>query len=246
MSYSKVESSLSDSSAFFNQVVQRREQLIKDSREVISLASKTIVALHTSNFKEARKFHKKAKQKLAELRKVAKYDLTKYLTVPEQEFVESSAIFALMARQTIPSLQQMEVSPFSYILGLLDAIGELKRLVYDSIRKGNLKEAEDQFNTMETLFAFLSPFAVYDNIVQGVRRKLDVARFLIEDTRATVTEEVRRQEFMHTVQRFSEQIGASSITIPDEQKLKKRSSRQVEESHEEDSTEESISDASTV
>lgn len=235
MSYSKVESSLSDSSQFFNQVVERREKLIKDSRDIISLASRTIVALHVSDFKEAKKNHKLAKQKLEELRKVAKHDLVRYLTTPEQEFVESSAIFALMARQTIPSLKQLEVSPSSYILGLLDTIGELKRSVYDSIRKGNLKGAEDYFTTMETLFAFLSPFAVYDNIVQGVRRKLDVARILIEDTRAIVTEEVRRQEFMQTVQRFSERIGGAPNLGSKEQKLKRRVTAEVEKSLEEES-----------
>lgn len=243
MSYSKVEISLSASSEFFNQVVERREKLIKDSRDIISLASKTIIALHTSDFREAKKNHKLAKQKLEELRKVAKHDLVKYLTTPEQEFVESSAIFALMARQTIPSLQQLEVSPSSYILGLLDAIGELKRSVYDSIRKGNLKDAEEYFTTMERLFAFLSPFAVYDNIVQGVRRKLDVARILIEDTRAIVTEEVRRQEFMKTVQRFSERIGATPSIMPKEQKLKRRASNEIEDSSEEEREfEEGVSD----
>jgi len=209
MRNSKLESSLLESTDYFDQVVARREKLIKESRDIISLSSKSIVSLHALDFKTARSLHKQAGKRLEELREVAGQDLIRYLYTPEQEFVESAVLYALLAKQSIPSFRELGVLPSSYILGLLDAIGELKRSVYDSIRKGDLRSAESSFSTMESLFASISPFAVYDNIVQGVRRKLDVARILIEDTRATVTEEVRRQEFMQTVEEFSEKIGAA-------------------------------------
>ncbi|MHB8568087.1 MAG: RNA-binding protein [Nitrososphaerales archaeon] len=213
MIYTKVESSLVESTKYLNNIVARREKLIKESRDIISLSSQTIVTLHASDFKGALILHKQAKLRLEELRRVAGLDLVKYLTTPEQEFVESSAIYAIKAKRPIPSVGELKVLPSSYILGLLDAIGELKRSVYDSIRKGNLKEAEDLFSTMESLFSLISPFAIYDSIIQGVRRKLDVARMLIEDTRAIVTEEVRRQDFMAAVEKFSERVGSSSPVV---------------------------------
>jgi translin len=43
---------------------------------------------------------------------------------------------------------------------------------------------------------------VYDNIVSGLRKKLDVARRLIEDIRATVTEESRRKALIEAVGNF--------------------------------------------
>jgi translin len=213
MSYARVESSLSSAARILDQIVSRREKLIKESRDVISLCSKSIVSIHSSDFKEARRLRNEAKKKLAALRKVANVDLIRYLMTPEQEFVESSVMFSLRARGDIPELAELGVLPSSYILGLLDAIGELKRSVYDSIRRGDMQTAEQFFSTMEALFVMISPFAVYDNIVQGLRRKLDVARMLIEDTRATVTEEARRLEFMDSVNKLAAKLGKPKDSI---------------------------------
>ncbi|MGI0090976.1 MAG: hypothetical protein ACREBS_04645, partial [Nitrososphaerales archaeon] len=58
-------------------------------------------------------------------------------------------------------------------------------------------------------YLLISPFAVYDNIAPGIRRKLDVARILIEDTRATVTEEARRREFITAINMLSAELSAS-------------------------------------
>ncbi|MEE9585892.1 MAG: RNA-binding protein, partial [Nitrososphaerales archaeon] len=108
--------------------------------------------------------------------------------------------------KTIPSQTDLKVSSEAYLLGLLDSIGELKRMVYDSIRKGEVNRASDLFNLMEELYIQLSPYAIYDNVVQGVRRKLDVSRRLIDDTRAAVTEEVRRTEFMKSMKSLANKL----------------------------------------
>jgi predicted translin family RNA/ssDNA-binding protein len=49
-------------------------------------------------------------------------------------------------------------------------------------------------------------FAVYDNIVSGLSKKLDVARMLIEDIRATVTEKSRRKALIEAVGDFGKRI----------------------------------------
>jgi translin len=60
------------------------------------------------------------------------------------------------------------------------------------MRTGREQDAESLFGVMVELYDAVYPFAVYDNIVAGLRKKLDVARMLIEDVRASVTEERRR------------------------------------------------------
>jgi translin len=47
---------------------------------------------------------------------------------------------------------------------------------------------------MEGLYSVLSPFAIFDNIVNGLRRKIDVARILTEDVRGIMAEEARRAD----------------------------------------------------
>lgn len=206
--YSVVESSIKEASSIFDEIVRRRERLIKESRDVISLSSQAIVSIHGSDVSRAKKLKREAKEKLAELRVIAGSDLTRYLLVPEQEYVECNVMLALAEDAQIPSRKQLSVAHGSYVLGLLDAIGELKRSVYDSIRKSDFEDAGRKFSVMESLYLMISPLSVYDNIVQGVRRKLDVARILIEDTRATVTEEARRRDFIIAMNDLSEKLGS--------------------------------------
>jgi translin len=212
MIYSGIESSLAEAGKLFETSVNRREQLIKESREVISLSAKSIVCIHNSKFDEAKKFRKQAERKLNDLRKIADSDMVRYIFPPEQELVECSVVLALSTEADIPSRKQLKVENISYILGLLDAIGELKRMVYDTIRVSDFEKAERLFSIMQQLYLLLSPFSIYDHVAQGVKRKLDVARILIEDTRGTVTEEARRRELIMAVSRLSFQLDQRTKT----------------------------------
>jgi translin len=210
MDFSKVELSLVKASSSLDELNSRRERLIKESREVISFCSKTIISIHTLDLKQAKRQHIEAKRKLSELKKVAGSDLTKYVVTPEQEFVEASVMLAIVRDQDLPSIEEIGVPPASYVLGLLDSIGEIKRSVFDSIRRDQIADAEASFGRMENLFVLLSPLAVYDHVVPGLRRKLDVARILIEDTRSAITEETRRSDFIKSITELSSKLGVQS------------------------------------
>ena len=223
--YSSVEGSLRSVARSLDLVSIRRERLIKESRDIIALSAKTIVRLHASDVEEARKLSSEARRRLDELRKVASADLTKYILMPEQEYVESMAMLAIKSGLRMPSVRALGVRPSSYVLGLLDAIGELKRSLYDDIRRDEITFAEEKFAVMESLYTLLSPLAQYDNIVQGVRRKLDVARILIEDSRAAITEESRRSEFMAAVTDLSAKLGMAPRTAGEGKNSPKKEDR---------------------
>ena len=123
--------------------------------------------------------------------------------------MECSIVLALSTNSEFPSRRQLKVESGSYILGLLDSIGEMKRMVYDTIRRSEFERAEKIFSIMEKLYLLLSPFSVYDHVVSGAKRKLDVARILIEDTRGVITEEVRRRELISSVSSLSNQLSKS-------------------------------------
>jgi translin len=176
--------------------ISRREDLLKESRASIALSSRAIVNVKKRKKTEAVKELVENNELLIELRKIAKEDLKRYLISPETEYAEAMIIKAISENRDIPSQEALKVSYEGYILGLLDAVGEIKRMVYDSLRKGNVKRASDLFELMEEIYTRLSPYAIYDHIIQGIRRKLDVSRILVENTRSAVTEEVRRSEFL--------------------------------------------------
>lgn len=188
-------------------VQERREKLIKGTRDVVMLCSKSIVALHHGQIVDARRKMEEAKTMLEEFRKYAKEGLYRYISVAEQELVEAYALRAVMENTSIPTMQDLKVIGPSYLTGLLDCVGEIKRLVYDRMRSGNEKDAEKLFATMEEIYNAIYPFAVYDNIVPGLRKKLDVARMLIEDIRAVVTEESRRKALISAIDSLEKKRG---------------------------------------
>jgi len=196
MTLKNVKSSLPRISKSLQSSNAAREFLIKNTRDVVILCSHSIIAAHKGDLRLAREKIKKAGTVLKVNQKKAKNDFKKYLITPEQEFVEAHSFLAIVENKEIPSLKSLKVSEESYILGLLDCIGELKRFVLDNIRNDQLKKADRIFNVMENLYQALYPFAMYDKIVKETRRKLDVNRVLVEETRAVITEEIRRNHFV--------------------------------------------------
>ena len=196
MTLKNVKSSLQGISKSLQTSNTSREFLIKNTRDVVILCSHSIIAAHKGDLRLAREKIKKAGTVLKVNQKKAKNNFKKYLITPEQEFVEAHSFLAIVENKEIPSLKSLKVSEESYILGLLDCIGELKRFVLDNIRNDQLKKADRIFNVMENLYQALYPFAMYDKIVKETRRKLDVNRILVEETRAVITEEIRRNHFV--------------------------------------------------
>jgi translin len=203
---SNIENSLEEIDNTLKDVQDRREKLIKGTRDVVMLCSKSIVAMHHNQLQDAESKMQQAKSMLEELRKYAQEDLYRYIVVSEQELVEAYALKSVMEDKPLPSMKDLDVTGESYLTGLLDCVGEIKRLVYDRMRSGKGKDAEKLFATMEEIYNAIYPFAVYDNIVSGLRKKLDVARILIEDIRATVTEETRRRALIEAVGGFERKI----------------------------------------
>jgi len=202
MSLKNVKSSLSKISKSLEDVQSSREYIIKKTREVIILCSQAIISIHKLDIKDGNEKAIKAKKLLDEIRKKSNIELYRHIMTSEQELVEAFAFLAIVQKSEIPSAESLGVRGESYILGLLDCIGELKRLVYDSIRAGKAKDASKFFEIMENLYLFLYPFAIYDKLVNETRRKLDVNRILIEDARAAVTEEIRRSALIDSINNF--------------------------------------------
>lgn len=176
--------------------------MLKASRDVILSCSRAIVLLHAGKRPEAARETDKARALLDEMRKDAKGSLSRYLVSPETEFVEATVVEAMVSGGQVPAAGDLSVSDEAYLLGLLDTVGELKRMLLVSITQGKTRKASEYFDMIEKLYAVLSPFAVFDNVVNGVRRKIDVARMITEDTRGIVAEETRRQVLLASLDRL--------------------------------------------
>jgi translin len=201
-----VQSSLDEINNDLKDVEERREKLIKGTRDVISICSKSIVAMHHDQMEKAESNMQQAKNMLDEFRQYSKTDLYKYVSIAEQEIVEAYGLKSVIQNSAIPSMRDLNVSGPSYITGLLDCIGEIKRMVYDRMRTGRGEDAAKLFTLMQDIYSSIYPFAVYDHLVSGMRRKLDVAKMLIEDVRAIVTEEARRDKLISAIDNLEEKL----------------------------------------
>jgi translin len=196
-----VEESLKAVEEGLQEVLARRERILKTTRDCISFCSKAIVHLHTGKTAEAQREIKEAEKILKSLRKEAGGGtLTRYLASPEAEFVEASSVEAIVLGRPIPRAKELGVSGEGYLMGLLDTVGEVKRLLLDAIMRSEIGKARRYFEMMEGLYSMLSPFAVYDHVANGVRRKIDVARMLTEDVRGVMAEEARRSKLVSSMQ----------------------------------------------
>jgi len=206
----EVRRSVKDLEAHFSDQLERRDRLLKESRDVITSSSRTIISVHQGKIQEAAKELSKARSLLESLKKSGAGPVSRYLISPETEFVEASAVLNLVQGRKIPSRDAIGASPEAYLLGLLDTVGELKRLVLDSMMSGKMAKAKAYFATMEDLYSVCSPMAVYDHVVNGTRRKIDVARMLVEDTRGLMTEEARRETMNSSLMRLQKKLDRSS------------------------------------
>jgi len=193
----------------FKDVEERRNAIIKGTRDATILCSKAIVSLHSHKKKESMEYIEKAKNLLQQFRELGKDDLQKYLYIAEQEFVEALCLFSIAENSVIPGMKSLEVSDISYVMGLLDCIGEIKRMIIDKIRAEGTSNVNALFELMDKIYGTIYPLAVYDNLMPGLRKKLDVSRILIENVRAIITEEQRRTKMIEILEHFEEKITAS-------------------------------------
>lgn len=203
-----VKDTLKKISSQLDDVEHRREVLIKGTRGVIMKCSKSIMALHRGRLEDAAKLLEEAQTELGSLRTHIRDDLERYLINAEQEFVEAYQLKCVYEKTSLAGMDDLNVATSSYLLGLLDSIGEIKRMIYDNLRTERTSDALNLFALMEDLYSSIYPFAVYDNIVPGIKRKLDVAKLLIENVRSTLTEESNRNLLIKRMDILERQLGS--------------------------------------
>jgi translin len=202
MTLKNVKPSLNKIAKDLGLVQDAREFLLKNTREIIILCSKSIIAVHKGDLTIGKNNLKQAEILLKKYKKKATGGLRRYLITPEQEFVEAACLIAIVEKKEIPSDKKLAVMPESYVLGLLDCVGELKRQVFDKIRIDDIDEATRIFEIMENLYLQLYTFSMYDKVVKEARRKIDVNRILVDDVRSVITEEKRRTELIKILKKL--------------------------------------------
>ena len=187
-----------------------KDQIRKDShesmRKATSLSKRAILLIHQKRFDEAEKTLSEAKQIIADLQALAdncpEIVYGGMFSAALQEYSEGKIFLNLVKEGEFITLDEIGVPAVDYVLGLADAVGELRRLSLDALREGDVKKGEDCLRIMDEIFIELLGLDEAYMLVPGLRHKSDIARRIIETTRGDITQEVRRKSLEEYLKKF--------------------------------------------
>jgi translin len=182
-----------------------RDEALTRARKARQLSKQAILLDHNNQRDKAESNLADARRLLDEIRPHAEAypELDQYEEVEaaHEEHAEAIILHALLTKNKYPTPEQASASPTRYLLGLGDVPGELRREALDALRTGDLEAAEKHLARMEQIYLHL--VAMEDaSLLKGLRRKLDIARAVIEATRSEVTAETGRRRLSDQLKRI--------------------------------------------
>jgi translin len=187
-----------------------REEVQRDMRKATRLSKQAIQVTHQERFDDAKTMLEEAKTLFAKLHETAKdYPYLLYsgsVGAAFEEHAEAQILLTLIREDRFVTPKEIDVPVTPYVLSLGDVIGELRRRALDLIRRGNVEAAEKCLERMELIYSELTALDDAYIIINGLRRKGDVARRLIEITRGDITSEARRSALERSISKLEKTI----------------------------------------
>lgn len=119
-----------------------------------------------------------------------------------KEFVEARLTINIISNEALPMPEDMGIEYATYIRGLAETIGEMRRRCLDILRQGYSDEAERLLSFMDDIYAILVTLDYPNAITYGLRRQTDMVRGIIERTRADLTMSLREQRVQQSLLDF--------------------------------------------
>ena len=192
----------------FDQKTALRDEALKQARELTRHASLAIRAIHREDHAEAQAEIDLARvltQALTNTLRAEHPDLffAGYTQDAIKEYCEACLTVAMIKGEALPTPQELDVEPPAYLNGLTETLGELRRRCLDLLRPGYSAEVERLLALMDDVFTQLVTMDYPDAITDGLRRRTDLARGIIERTRADITVSFRQNELESKLNRLS-------------------------------------------
>ncbi len=137
-----------------------------------------------------------------------------------KEYVEANVTCALIQNLPLQTPEELEVAGVTYLNGLAEVVGELRRRTLDILRHGYSQEAERLLGIMDEIYSVLVTMDYPDAITNGLRRQTDLARGIIEKTRGDITFSLRGEHLEQAIGRLSAQLnGGKSELLQDSEPI---------------------------
>lgn len=175
-----------------------REKVLPLCREVIRYSSQAIRSVHRQEFDQAKQLLQSARNLLEEadqaITAYSELGNTGFIRDAQKEFAEGSITLALVIGNQLPGPGELAVDDAAYLNGLGEAVGELRRYLLDSMRRGDLSRGEELLSAMDDIYNVLVTMDFPDAITVGLRRTTDMVRGVLEKTRSDLTLVMRQKE----------------------------------------------------
>ena len=197
----------------------KRDEALKLARQLTRTCSLSIRAVHRddkeameSNLAEA---HSLADRLRNELQEFPDLFYAGYTQDALKEFVEANVTCALIQNQRLQTPEELVVEDATYLNGLAEVIGELRRRTLDILRSGYSEEAERLLVYMDEIYSVLVTIDYPDAITNGQRRQTDLVRGIIEKTRGDVTLSLRSQQLTKAISELRAELSGGQVPSED-------------------------------
>ena len=173
-----------------------REQALSVSREVIRFSANAIRAVHRGEFEDARVLIGKGETRLKEADhiRVSSPSIfnSGFMNDARKEFTEANITLAVISDSNIPSIDDLKVDAASYINGMAEVIGELRRYILDALRRNEVDGCQEFMDIMDEMYSVLVTIDFPEGVTSGLRHNTDAMRGVLERTRGDLTMALRQ------------------------------------------------------
>ena len=123
-----------------------------------------------------------------------------------KEYAEASLTCALILDRELPMPEDLGVEYATYLNGMAETVGELRRRCLDILRHGYSEEAERLLTWMDEIYALMVTLDYPDAVTNGLRRQTDLMRGIVERTRGDMTISLREQKLQELLTRALDEL----------------------------------------
>jgi translin len=168
-------------------------KMLRETREAISAVHRGELIAAAASLTKAKALLKALHDKLS---RAPSKSLGSFAQSAEGEVAEAALLLAFREGKRLPSPNKIGVGDMGYLLGLGDLVGELRRVAVDALKDDNSELAARAFDCMEETYSILLTFDFPRSLIPGIRQKTDVARGLVERTRADISTDIQRRRLL--------------------------------------------------
>jgi translin len=195
----------------FTEKDSAREKALPLCREAIRYCSLSIRAIHRQEFAEAEQSLQKAKALIDEaeinIKTCQELSNISFFRDAQKEYAEGRITLAIITARELPSPEDLAVDSASYLNGMGEVIGELRRYLLDGLRRADLSRAEELLSVMDAIYEVLVTMDFPDAITGNLRRTTDMVRGILEKTRSDLTLTLQQKRLEERLGAFESGIG---------------------------------------